>query len=654
MPRWNTDRLLSALAVTISLTLTWLIVSAVARQGLTLEARELDAERQAAQHAAIEREREFRLELENWLYAATAARDIGEDALDSWTCEQRFWWFVGSDDRGGTYHFYPRTPTEAPLPLVYDDQLEEGEVLEFADHDPTAAVEHYESLSETADGPVVVSALLAAAANSRKLGLLRAAARDYMRAAEIFDADPAGWRGAFGARLAVVDCQLDRLELPAARHELGLLLDAMAAAHTAAFGPAEVALVQSRVEAIPRRPFASDPFDEMLTQLARRAEVRAALPAIQTALLSTFPPTRALAPEEIAFATLKPAQAAAMLAVVQRTRDDRQIVLVATLDNVIRRYWYRETPERRWRVLSPAEAAEGELFCRLPECFGGLALTPSRATLTRLRESAQRRLGFLVSVSIGTTGAWAVVIWLVMRALNRRRELVRMQQQFMADMSHELKTPLALIRLSAETLEAGRVSDAERAREYHQTIARESERLTMLLDNILDFSRLASGRRHYDMSRCDPGQIVRQAWSLFQPRLREEGFECQLDIAPDLPTITADPAALEQVLVNLLQNAHRYSSDRKYLRVAVWRRRNEVLIEVEDHGIGMARSQLRRLGRGFERGADPRVRKTRGTGLGLAIVKRITAAHQGKVEVRSELGKGSTFTVRIPVESEEA
>jgi len=144
--------------------------------------------------------------------------------------------------------------------------------------------------------------------------------------------------------------------------------------------------------------------------------------------------------------------------------------------------------------------------------------------------------------------------------------------------------------------------------------------------------------------------VARQAWTLFEPQFQSEGFEARLELAPGLPVIRADAQALQQVLVNLLQNAYRYAGERKFVRLAVSREGYVIVMVVEDHGIGMSRNQLDRLGESFFRADDTRVRQTRGVGLGLAIVNHIVTAHRGKIEVQSRPGQGSTFTVWIPFE----
>jgi two-component system phosphate regulon sensor histidine kinase PhoR len=216
--------------------------------------------------------------------------------------------------------------------------------------------------------------------------------------------------------------------------------------------------------------------------------------------------------------------------------------------------------------------------------------------------------------------------------------------------SHELKTPLALIRLLSETLASRRVHDPGKIQTYHETITRESERLTLLLDNILDIGRIESGRKQYEFADCDVAAVARQAWSLFEPQLASEGFAARLEIADNLPIIRADAPALQQVIVNLLQNAYRYAGEGKFVRLTVAREGYVILITVEDHGIGISRAQLNRLGESFFRAEDARVRQTRGAGLGLAIANHIVTAHRGRIEVQSRPGQGSTFSVWIPFE----
>jgi signal transduction histidine kinase len=303
-----------------------------------------------------------------------------------------------------------------------------------------------------------------------------------------------------------------------------------------------------------------------------------------------------------------------------------------------------------WQVAPPGSRPAEPVLLELGPEFAGAAVLPTSATAHQLRATTRRNLGIVLGTMAGMAAAWGLVIWMFTRVMARQRELVRLQGRFVADVSHELKTPLALVRLLAETLASRRVRDPERIQAYHETITRESERLSVLLENILDLGRIESGRKQYEFGPCDVAAAARQAWALFEPQLADEGFDARLEIAPQLPIIQADSQALQQVMVNLLQNAHRYAGEGKFVRLSVAREGFVILITVEDHGIGMTRQQVDHLGESFFRAEDARVRQTRGVGLGLAIVHHIVTAHRGKVEVHSRPGQGSRFTAWIPFE----
>lgn len=406
--------------------------------------------------------------------------------------------------------------------------------------------------------------------------------------------------------------------------------------------------MRRRAEPVLEAP-AVDPYAARLEELAGRTAVVAQRPRVRAAFFRAFAGGGTERVAGLEFVTLEGGDGPAILMVEQGSPGGRRLALATPLQAVIERYWSDADLTRRWRVGPRSELRTATAAHELPPCFGRLALLPSEETLARLAESSRRRVVLLVTVTVGTAAAWAVVIWLMIGVLSHQRELVKLQRRFMADVSHELKTPLALIRLLAETLVEGRLRDPQRVGEYHRTISRESERLTRLLDNILDFSRIESGRKQYEFTECDVGEVAQQAWELFAPRFAAEGFTADLHVADDLPALRADPQSLSQVFINLLQNAYRYRGDEKYISCAVVREDDEIVMRVSDRGIGMSRTQIRRLGRSFERGSDPRVRRTRGTGLGLAITQHIIQAHEGTLEVRSEIGRGSTFTVRLPI-----
>ncbi len=252
-------------------------------------------------------------------------------------------------------------------------------------------------------------------------------------------------------------------------------------------------------------------------------------------------------------------------------------------------------------------------------------------------------------------GALAAIIWGMWRVLQREIALSQLKQAFVADVSHELKTPLSLIRLFAETLLSGRVPTEEKKREYYEVITRESDRLTHLINNILDFARIDAGRKRYELQPADIGELVRETYEAYRLQLDHDGFEHYLVIADDLPEIACDRDAIAQALINLINNAVKYTEgDDKFLGIDVSRETRRgghgVLISVSDRGIGIKPEDRNHLFTGFYRANDERVRQRRGAGLGLALVKHIVDAHGGIVDVESRLIKGSTFRIFLPAE----
>jgi signal transduction histidine kinase len=243
-------------------------------------------------------------------------------------------------------------------------------------------------------------------------------------------------------------------------------------------------------------------------------------------------------------------------------------------------------------------------------------------------------------------------LFLVFANVRRELRLSRLKSDFVANVSHELKTPLALIRLFAETLELGRVPTEEKKTQYHRIINKESRRLTQLINNILDFSRIEAGRKEYRLVRSDLAAVVRDVVDAYRFPIEQQGFVLDLDVAEDLPDLDLDPEAMSQALINLLNNAIKYSPDEKRIRVSVRREGERVKVSVADRGIGIPRAEQRRIFEKFYRVESSLVHTTKGSGLGLALVQHIVDAHRGHVEVLSAPGEGSTFTLSLPVPGE--
>ena len=264
-------------------------------------------------------------------------------------------------------------------------------------------------------------------------------------------------------------------------------------------------------------------------------------------------------------------------------------------------------------------------------------------------EQEVRRLALAKTVLIGFIDvmllAGLVLVWANVR---RELRLARLKNDFVANVSHELKTPLALIRLFAETLELGRVPTEEKARQYHQIINKESRRLTQLINNILDFSRIEAGRKEYRFVPGDVAATVREVVDAYRFPIEQQGFVLEVDLADDLPELAIDAEALSQALLNLIHNAIKYSPEHKQIRVSARREADRVLVSVADHGIGIPRAEQKKIFEKFYRAESSLIHATKGSGLGLALVRHIMEAHGGSVEVASQPGEGSTFTLVLP------
>lgn len=236
----------------------------------------------------------------------------------------------------------------------------------------------------------------------------------------------------------------------------------------------------------------------------------------------------------------------------------------------------------------------------------------------------------------------------VYRSIRRQVALARMKSDFVSNVSHELRTPLALIRMYTETLEMGRIPDEERRMAYLRVISQEAERLTHLVNHILNFSRMEAGRKTYASAPVDLNEVVETVFRLYEPTLGQQGFTITPRLAPDLPLLIGDRDALTEALVNLIDNAVKYSRDDRRITIETGTETGGVFVAVEDHGIGIAAADQRRVFEKFYRVSTGLVHQTRGTGLGLAIVDHIVRSHGGRVVLRSAPGEGSRFSLHLP------
>ena len=271
-----------------------------------------------------------------------------------------------------------------------------------------------------------------------------------------------------------------------------------------------------------------------------------------------------------------------------------------------------------------------------------------RGTTLAALEHRFVRNDFLILAGLSLLLAAGII--LTHRNISREMALARLKSDFVSNVSHELRTPLSLIRLYAETLELGRLKSEAKCHEYYSIIRKESERLTALINNILDFSRIEAGRKEYDFRETDVGELVHNTLESYRYQMEQNGFAFEERIAEDVPRLRVDREALARSLLNLVNNALKYSQDRKFIGVNVFRDNGSVKLEVVDHGIGIPADEQSKIFEKFYRVGDPLVHNTKGSGLGLSLVRHVVQAHGGQVLVDSAPGRGSKFTIRLPLD----
>lgn len=256
------------------------------------------------------------------------------------------------------------------------------------------------------------------------------------------------------------------------------------------------------------------------------------------------------------------------------------------------------------------------------------------------------------SMLIAVLGVGLLAGYLLIRDVNREADTAVLRSHFVASVSHELKTPLTSIRAHAETLLMGRAATAETTSDYLRTIVSESERLTRLVDSVLDFSRIDQGRKAYHLQATPLDEVVRSAVKAMDYPLAQLGFTVTISDDGTSPIVRADREALTQAMLNLLGNAMKYSGDARHIEMRLGTRQADAFVDVVDHGIGIARDDQARIFERFERVRSLETTGIAGTGLGLTLALHVVEAHQGRIAVVSQPGRGSTFSVCIPLQAQ--
>ncbi len=256
-------------------------------------------------------------------------------------------------------------------------------------------------------------------------------------------------------------------------------------------------------------------------------------------------------------------------------------------------------------------------------------------------------------ISFGILLLLASSVAMIVISTRRAERLAHRQMEFVSSVSHEFRTPLAVICSAGENLADGIIDAPQQVKKYGEVIRQEGRRLTEMVEQVLEFAGARSGRKTYQMSAVEVGQLIEDALLSCQPVIKEKDFMIEKEIAQGLPVIQADAAALRSSLQNLLSNAMKYDDRKRSIKISAQTVVNghgeEVQIAVADSGAGIDPSELPHIFKPFYRGQEAVAAQIHGNGLGLSLVKQVIEAHRGRVSVASRVGEGSVFTIHLPI-----
>jgi signal transduction histidine kinase len=289
----------------------------------------------------------------------------------------------------------------------------------------------------------------------------------------------------------------------------------------------------------------------------------------------------------------------------------------------------------------------------IPAAFGGewmVAVQHREGSLEAAVDSFRvRNLG----VSLGVLALLAAALAMIVVSTRRSQRLAELQMGFVAGVSHELRTPLAVIRSAADNLADGLISSEDQVRKYGSLIRDEGRRLTDMVEQTLAFASAQSGRREYKSERIDAAELIESVAKENADAAAAAGFTVETNIAPGLQPVRGDAAALRQCVSNLLRNAFKYGGDQRWAALSAQPGNGETIIRVEDRGIGIEPADLPHVFEPFYRGRQASENQTPGSGLGLSLARDAVEAMGGRLSVESRVGRGSVFSLSLPVSQAE-
>lgn len=533
------------------------------------------------------------------------------------------------------YHPFVAAPPEPPA-----DLFAAAERQEFRSQDYEKACAMYRALTCTGNRLARAGALMRLARCLRRQQRLTEALAVYAELAEFGDTPVAGSPAGLLARRERIALYQARGDNEARGRETALLASALDSGRFR-IDRATYEFYRDSLPAEARSP-----------ESGRKLALAEAVEAVWTEWRE--------APEGAGARMAWPAGGAAFVAVLRKT-PSRAVVLVANLDDLmlrlhptLRQLRVRlEIIDARGRSIWGDALANTALHIMKTPAETGLPWSVRVASADHAAERAlaASRRKLLISVLALIVLALGAAGYAIFRAVTKELSVARLQSDFVAAVSHEFRTPLAAMCHLTESLEENRV-DEDRRPLYYRTLARENRRLTKMVEDLLDFARLESGRQVYRKEELEVGDLVRGVVDAFSEEALGNGRRIQLDLPADERRVRGDSEALARAVRNLLDNAVKYSPPSSPVRVEVSAEGQQVAVSVRDEGDGIAKTEQRRIFGKFVRGSSSRDLNVKGTGIGLAMVRHIVAAHGGSVVVDSEPGRGSRFTILLPSEGE--